>query len=257
MRLTILGCGASSGVPLIGCGCAVCRSPDAKNKRLRASALFEVAGKHLLIDTSPDLRAQALAADIRRIDAVLYTHDHADHTHGIDELRSFNYLRDDSLPIHADAPTLRALQERFAYAFQSRPKEAWFRPQLIPHEIAATNGASFNVLGVNVTAIHQIHGATYSLGFRIGNAAYCTDVSAFPDTSWPLLQGLDVWVIDCLRLTHSHSHSRLETTLEWIARAKPKRAVLTHMAHDLDYEAFRAALPDGVEPGYDGMVIEC
>lgn len=256
MKVTILGCGASSGVPAIGCDCDVCRSGDAKNKRLRASIFIETNGINLLVDTSPDLRAQALANDIRRVDAILYTHEHADHVLGMDDLRSFNYLRNDTMPIYGDARTIAALKERFGYIFQPRPEKIWYRASVTPHVLTDEPVQHFSAQGVPVVAFRQTHGRTTTLGFRIGDFAYSTDVDHLPDTAFAALAGVKVWIVDCLRHSSSMTHSTVERTLEWVKKVKPGLAVLTHMGHELDYNRLAGELPKGVVPGYDNMVIE-
>lgn len=256
MKITILGCGSSFGVPEIGCTCKVCTSSNPKNKRSRVSVLVEEAGKNLLIDTSPDLRMQALTNKISRVDAVIYTHDHADHIHGIDDMRAFNVAANANIPAYMDAATLANLQHRFPYIFQPKTSGIWYRPMLVPTEIPTNPLADFEAAGVRITPILQQHARIGSLGYRIGNFAYSTDVNGFSEESFAKLEGLDVWVVDCLRYTTSHTHSRLELTLEWVARLKPKLAVLTHMAHDFDYDTLLAELPPGVVPAYDGMVLE-
>ena len=256
MRVTILGCGSSGGVPVIGCDCSVCTSDNPKNKRMRVSVLVEAGGINLLIDSSPDLRQQALCNSIRRIDAVLYTHDHADHTHGIDDLRSFNYLSDESLPVYGSAETLALLQQRFAYAFLPKPESVWYRPSLIPHILPDEAVHHFNIGDIAITSFEQMHGKFKTLGYRIGNFSYSTDVDVLPETAFEALERTEVWLVDCLRYGKSYSHSNLENTLGWIDRVKPKLAVLTHMAHEFDYDTLAAELPPGVVPGYDGMVIE-
>ncbi len=255
MKIIMLGCGSSTGVPEIGCECAVCASKDPKNQRSRVSIHIEVGGAHILIDTSPDLRLQAISNGIKRVDAILYTHDHADHTHGIDDIKSFNRLQDAPIPIYANEETMASLKERFSYAMQPRPEGVWYRAAVIPH-IIPESLKDFDVLGVRVTPILQNHARMTSLGFRIGNFAYSTDVNGFSEESFAKLEGLDVWIVDCLQYASSYTHSRLELTLEWIARLKPKRAIFTHMAHQFDYATLAAELPPGVEPGYDGLIIE-
>ncbi|MDE3059576.1 MAG: MBL fold metallo-hydrolase [Pseudomonadota bacterium] len=256
MRITILGCGSSGGVPLIGCQCSVCVSDNPKNRRSRVSVLVEAEDINLLIDSSPDLRQQALRHDIRRIDAVLYTHDHADHTGGLDDLRSFNYLSNDAIPVYSNDDTIQRIQKRFAYAFLPRPDGTiWYRPCLTPHVIPDGN-QHFTVSGIPVTAFEQRHAKTKTLGYRIGNFSYSTDVNVLPEEAFDALQGTEVWVVDCLRYTKSLSHSDLENTLAWIGRVRPKLAVLTHMAHEFDYDVLSKELPPGVVPGYDGMVID-
>lgn len=253
MKITILGCGSSQGVPFIGCDCAVCTSQNPKNNRTRVSLLVEIGGKNLLIDSSPDLRQQALRENIRRIDAVLYTHGHADHTNGADELRSFNYLSGDALPIYGDTHTLETLKKRFHYAFLPKPENLWYRPCLTPYTVVDKDVGSFSLFGQEIRYFQLGHGKSKTYGYRIGNMAYCTDCDAISDAAFAQLEGLDFWIVDCLRYEPSYSHAHLELTLSWIKRAKPKRAILTHMNHDFDYDTLKASLPDGVEPGYDGL----
>lgn len=256
MKITMLGSGSSSGVPQIGCACETCRSDNPRNKRTRVSVLVETGGKKLLIDTSPDLRQQALANGITAIDAILYTHDHADHIHGIDDVRAFNIAKGDTLKAYADAATTSTLSIRFPYIFKPKPEKIWYRPSLELIEIPTHPLREFKVEGVTVRPVLQGHAATTSLGFRIGNFAYSTDVNEFSEESFSRLEGLDVWIVDCLRYTPSYTHSRLELTLEWIKRLKPKLAVLTHMAHEMEYERLLRELPEGIIPGYDGLVLE-
>lgn len=255
MRVTVLGCGGSSGVPMIGCSCAICTSDDPKNKRSRVSLYIETGDKKLLIDTSPDLRTQSIRSGLKRIDAVIYTHDHADHTHGLDDMRSFNYLANNPIPVYGDAHTIETLQKRFEYAFKPRP-EIWFRPCLVPTILPDEDIFEFNALSVQVTGFKQIHGRNKTLGYRIGGFAYSTDLNSLPECSFEALTGLKLWVVDCLRHTPSHAHSHLQQTLEWIARLKPEIAVLTHMGHEFDYETLSSQLPPGVIPGYDGLVLD-
>jgi phosphoribosyl 1,2-cyclic phosphate phosphodiesterase len=255
LQVTMLGCGSSAGVPFIGCDCAVCTSQDPKNKRTRVSLLLEIGGENLLIDSSPDLRQQALRENIRRIDAVLYTHDHADHTNGLDELRSFNHLSGNVIPIYGDAETLGSIQKRFDYAFLPKPENLWYRPCLQANAAVDKDVGSFSLFGEEIHYFQLGHGKTKTYGYRIGNFAYSTDCDAISDAAFAQLEGLDVWIVDCLRHAPSYSHAHLEMTLDWIARAKPKRAILTHMSHDFDYQTINASLPDGVEAGYDGLRI--
>lgn len=255
MKITVLGCGSSPGVPVIGCDCAVCRSDNPKNKRLRVSLLIETNGKNILIDSSPDLRQQALAANIRQVDAVLFTHDHADHTGGLDDLRAFNHIADVPLPVYGPEETINSLKNRYNYAFLPKP-ERWFRPSLVPHALPEGARHDFALFGQPISMFQQLHGKVKSYGYRIGNMAYSTDTDGLEDSAFETLAGIDLWIVDCLRATPSASHSYLEQTLGWIARAKPKRAVLTHMAHEFEYEALAKQLPPGVIPGYDGLVLE-
>jgi len=253
VRITILGCGTSTGVPVIGCDCAVCTSDDPHNRRLRCAVLIDVAGVRLLVDTGPDLRAQALRAGIRTVDAVLFTHSHADHVHGIDEMRTLNIHRGGAIPAFADRTTLWHLETRFGYCLHgARPVRGWWRPALVPHLI----DGPFEAAGVAVTPIRQRHGRGESLGFRIGGFAYSPDVDDLPEASLSALADLDLWIVDALRDRPHPSHSHLARTLEWIDRLKPRRAVLTHMSHEVDYVSWAAKLPAGVEPAHDGLVLE-
>lgn len=255
MRVTVLGCGSSSGIPVIGCRCRVCTSDNPKNQRTRVSVYVETDGRGLLIDTSPDLRQQALSQKIEQVDAVLYTHDHADHTHGVDDLRSFNALSDAALPVYGDEHTLELVKQRFPYAFLPKPP-FWFRPCLTPHVLPEKPIHRFEAAGVPVTMFQQTHGKMHTLGYRIGDFSYSTDIDFLPETAFEALEGTQLWVVDCLRYTKSFSHSHLALTLSWIERVKPKLAILTHMAHDFDYDTLSAELPSGVVPGYDGIVVE-
>lgn len=257
MKITILGCGHSLGVPVIGCNCAVCISENPKNKRLRVSVLLEINGMNIVIDTSPDFRQQMLLANIKKIDAVLYTHDHADHTHGLDDLRQFNVLQDDVIPVYSNAEILASLQKRFAYAFLPKPVEnAMFRPSLTANILPDIETHEFMIGKTKIVAFKQQHGKGHTLGYRVGDFAYSTDVNMLSETAFETLAGVKYWVVDCLRHAPSYSHSHLERTLEWVERVKPQQAILTHMAHEFDYNTLSTELPTGVVAGYDGMVIE-
>ncbi|MEO1089152.1 MAG: MBL fold metallo-hydrolase [Pseudomonadota bacterium] len=245
-------------MPLIGCTCEVCRSSDPRNHRTRCSALLEIGDTKLLIDTGPDLRAQALAHDLSTVDAVLYTHSHADHLHGIDDVRAFNIKRGGPIDVFADQTTLWHLETRFGYTLQSKPAAdrettwSWWRPALIPNLI----DGPFEAAGVPVRPFLQRHGRGTSTGFRVGGFAYSPDVHEFPDDSLAELAGLDVWVVDALRERPHASHAHLERALGWIDQLRPTRAVLTHMNHEVDYATWVGRLPAGVEPAFDGMVLD-
>lgn len=256
MKVTILGCGNSTGVPAIGCSCEVCRSSNPKNKRSRVSVLVEGKGVNLLIDSSPDLRQQALANGINRVDAVLYTHAHADHANGIDDLRSFNYLSGKSLPAYGNAHTLSNLSASFPYIFTPKTGKDFYGASLTAHILPDEPVHTLNIYGISVTCFEQLHAKTNTLGYRIGNFAYSTDVKQLPETAFEALEGVEAWVVDCLHYKEAFSHSHLAQTLQWIERVKPRLAVLTHMDHDFDYDRLSAELPAGVVPGYDGMIIE-
>ncbi len=253
MRVIMLGCGASTGVPVVGCQCAVCTSNNQRNKRLRPSILIEHEDFRLLVDAGPDLRQQSLNNDITQVDAVLFTHAHADHCHGIDDIRNFNFHKNGPVDCYADAETLAEIQLRFEYAFQPPiPEYGWFRACLSPHLV--TEG-THRIGPWDARIFPQRHGRIHSLGLRIGDFAYSTDVNHLTEANFAVLEGTKVWIIDCLRRDPAPTHAHLALTLEWIARVKPERAILTHMGHDFDYAAFLAELPKGVEPGYDGLEI--
>ncbi len=258
VRLTILGCGASPGVPLIGCGCATCRSENLKNRRTRASVLIEQGGKRLLVDTSPDLRQQALRENFATVDAILYTHAHADHTHGIDEVRSFNFHAQAVIPAYGIAATRDELVQRFDYAFlPPMPEYGWFRPALEWHVVPDEPITRQRIADMQVTLFRQQHGPRLtSLGIRVGGIAYSTDVNHLDEAAFEALEGVEIWVVDCLTHHPVPTHAYLEQALAWIERVKPRHAVLTHMNHVLEYDALSAQLPNGVEPAYDGLRLE-
>jgi len=248
MRVTVLGCGTSGGVPRADGYWGDCDPTEPRNRRRRASILVEAGGARILVDTSPDLRAQCLDHDIRRIDAVLYTHAHADHTHGIDELRGFALKTGERIPVWGDRATLATLQRRFDYIFQSK---TGYPAVCTVREI---NGP-FQAAGIDVLAFRQEHGPVMSLGFRFGSIAYSTDLNGLDEVAFAALAGVDVWIVDALRLQPHPTHAHLETTLAWIERVRPRRAILTHMAWDMDYRTLLEELPPGVEPAYDGQVV--
>jgi phosphoribosyl 1,2-cyclic phosphate phosphodiesterase len=255
MRVTVLGCGSSTGVPMIGPSWGACDPSNPRNRRRRAAILVERGDTRLLVDTPPEVREQLLDAGVGALDAVLYTHAHADHCHGIDDLRSLNYLRGGPLDVHADARTLDALRRRFGYAFEPpHPDKPWYRPSLVPHTIEAER--PFAIGEVEIVPFAQTHGQGRTLGFRFQDFAYSTDVNELTENAFSALQNVDTWLVDCVGHTPRHGHAWLALTLEWIERVGPRRAVLTHMSAELDYERFRRELPRGVEPAYDGMVIE-
>ncbi|MSO75686.1 MAG: MBL fold metallo-hydrolase [Alphaproteobacteria bacterium] len=255
MRVTVLGSGASGGVPLVGGVWGACDPANPRNRRLRPSLLVEGAGASILIDTSPDLRAQLLASAVGRLDAVLYTHAHADHVHGIDDLRALNFATGAAIPAYGSAKTLAEIADRFGYAFiKSAPpqKPGWTRPELTPHVITGP----FQIAGLEIVPFDQDHHVTISTGFRIGRFAYSTDVVRLDEAAFATLAGIEVWVVSCLREEPHPIHAHLEWVLGWIERLRPQRAILTHMNHSLDYATLARKLPPGVEPGYDGLVLE-
>jgi phosphoribosyl 1,2-cyclic phosphate phosphodiesterase len=253
MRVTILGCGASTGVPVIGPDWGRCDPADARNRRRRVSVLVEVEGVVILIDTSPDLREQLLDARVNRLDAVIITHAHADHLHGIDDLRSINRLMQRPIPLYGDGKTLAEIECRFAYALEpiSEPRR-YHKPTLVPHEIVG----SFTIQGIPIMPFVQNHGFGTTLGLRIGMFAYSTDVFELDETAFSTIKGIELWVVDCLRREPHPTHSHLAKTLSWIARVRPRRAVLTHMDQSMDYCELSAELPPGIEPGRDGLTVD-
>lgn len=251
MKLLILGCGTSTGVPVIGCHCRVCASDDPRNKRTRSSLLIQAYGKNILIDTSTDLRAQSLANNIERIDAVLFTHPHADHIHGIDDLRSFNMVQGGPIPCYGNEHTIRRIMVMFDYIFQKEGNVSW-RPQLETHMISSP----FSLSGIEIIPIEILHGEASILGYRMGNAAYITDCSSIPPSSIEKLGGLDILVIGALRYKPHPTHLSIGEAIEISAALKPKRTVFTHLSHSIDYTTDNAKLPQGAEIAHDGMTIE-
>ena len=254
MEVTILGSGTSTGVPAIQCKCEVCRSKDPKNQRLRASAWLRVQGKNLLIDTSTDLRTQALRAGIERVDAVLYTHPHADHIHGIDELRSFNFIQKESIPVFGNAWTAKELQTKFSYIFHPGPVEGGGIPQLKLHEFNPDD-LEINVLDIPITPIAVPHGRQQCVGYRLGSFAYVTDCNEVPEGALNRMRNLETLVLDCVREKAHATHLNLEKALWVVNQIRPTRTYLTHLSHDFDYSTWMKRLPTGVALAYDGLVI--
>lgn len=251
--ITFLGSGTSSGVPLVGCTCAVCRSTDPRDKRLRPSIYVDVPGRAgILVDTTPDLRQQALTYGIRRVDAILFTHSHADHILGLDDIRRFNFMQERPIPCYASAEVWQSIRRTFYYVFDGVPRKGGGIPRLEPHEIEGP----FSIAGIRIVPVPLWHGNTPILGFRFGSFAYLTDCSAIPDASWPLVHGVDTLVIDALRDKKHATHFTVAEALEAIARIAPRRAYLTHMSHDLGHALTNARLPAGVELAYDGLVLD-
>lgn len=252
MKVTVLGSGAAGGCPSIGRGWGNCDPTNPKNRRRRPSILVEDGTTHVLVDTSPDCREQLLDAGVRRLDAVLFTHDHADHMHGIDDLREVNRAMQAPLPIFASPDTMAGIRTRFPYVLGAVEEgQTIYKPMLVPGEITGP----FTVGGLNIVPIDQDHGFCRTLGFRFGKFAYSTDVVDFPETSFQALEGLDTWLVGCLTFDPHPTHAHLDKVLGWIERLKPRRAFLTHMTASFDYEALKARLPAHVEPAYDGLEI--
>jgi phosphoribosyl 1,2-cyclic phosphate phosphodiesterase len=253
IELEFLGTGTSTGVPVIGCDCHVCQSDDPRDTRLRASVLIRVDGVNLLVDTSPDLRFQMLRSGARHIDGVLFTHMHADHTAGMDEMRRFNFMQQAWIPAWAPENAAKDLLERFGYAFRGDFPIFGLSPDLDLHVVKGT--APFDVAGVTVQPVPIMHGNLPVLGYRIGDLAYVTDVKTIPDASKALLQGLDVLVLTALRQKQHPAHMTIDEALAAIDELKPRRAYLSHVGHEMGrYVDVAPLLPEGVELALDGMV---
>jgi phosphoribosyl 1,2-cyclic phosphate phosphodiesterase len=249
-RLLFLGTGTSVGVPLVGCGCATCLQGGPKDNRTRTSILVGLPEGHLLVDTTPDLRTQLLREGIGKIDAVLYTHDHVDHVYGLDDVRPLCFHSGRPMRVLCEEPVERRIRRAFDYAFTAAPPAGGGVPKL---EFERIGTAGFEVLGARVLPLRLRHGPFDVLGFRFGNIAYCTDTSGIPEATWPLLEGLEVLVLDCLRHTRHPTHLSVNEALAVAARTGAKRTLLTHLSHELPHEATNAALPPGVELAYDGL----
>ncbi len=259
LRATILGCGSSSGVPRIGGDWGACDPQNPRNARRRCSLLVERVGDggttRVLVDTSPDLRAQLLDVGVGVLDGALFTHPHADHLHGLDDLRTVAQNRGSRLPVWADAETSEVLLARFAYVFV-QPQGSLYPPIL---DLRPLDGpVAIEGPGGRLTfePIPVVHGRIQALGFRVNGIAYLPDVSHIPEDSWPSFEGLDLWILDALRRKPHPTHAHLEQSLAWIARAAPRQAVLTNMHNDLDYATLLGELPPGIIPAYDGLTLE-
>jgi phosphoribosyl 1,2-cyclic phosphate phosphodiesterase len=260
LTLTILGCGSSAGVPRPALGWGACDPSNPKNRRRRCSLMVERTGgqgtTRIVIDTAPDLREQLIDANVDHIDAVFLTHEHADQTHGIDDLRSVVLHQRRRIPVYLNQSTAKDIIGRFSYCFIS-PRGSDYPPILT--EQAIEGGESRTIVGkggtVTLSAFNVQHGNIPALGYRIGNAAYTPDLHDIPRESWPALENLDLWIVDGLRYAPHPSHFSVSDALSWIERFKPKRAVITNMHSDLDYEVLRKSLPEGVIPAYDGMTL--
>jgi phosphoribosyl 1,2-cyclic phosphate phosphodiesterase len=251
MRLTFLGTGTSTGVPTMGCHCAVCQSSDPHDKRTRPSLLLEFDGHVVVIDTTPDFRQQALREAVQRLDAVLFTHDHADHIFGLDDVRVFYFRQRVPIPIYADPRTMESIRRVYRYIFeQSYPYGGLAR--LDPHLI----DGPFELWGESLLPLPVFHGDLPVLGFRFGRAAYVTDFSTIPQQTVSLLEGLDVLILDALRHKPHPAHSTVQQSLAWVDRLQPRRAFFTHIAHELGHEATNATLPTHVRLAYDGLKLE-
>ncbi|MGE5505701.1 MAG: MBL fold metallo-hydrolase [Actinomycetota bacterium] len=253
MRVTVLGCGGATGVPSVSGGWGACDPAEPRNRRRRPSILVQQDDTCILVDSSPDLREQLLDAGVKRLDAVIYTHDHADHLHGLDDLREVNRAMKAPIAIHATAGVLETIERRFGYAIGPvEHGEPIYKPMLIPHRI----DGPFRVGQVEVTPFDQDHGYARTVGLRFGPVAYSTDAVGLTEEAFTALAGIDTWIVGCLT-DHPHpTHAHVDAVLAWVERVRPRRAVLTHMSARLDYHALKARLPAHVEPAWDGLVIE-
>jgi phosphoribosyl 1,2-cyclic phosphate phosphodiesterase len=253
ISIRILGCGSSGGVPRVGQGWGACDPSNPKNRRRRCSILVQKNGLNVLVDTSPDLREQLLDANISTLDAVIYTHPHADHVHGIDDLRPVAIQKREVIDTYLDETTSKALNSRFEYCFRT-PAQSEYPPLLREHRIIS--GKVFKINTLDCLPFNLHHGGIDALGLRVDNIAYTPDVNKIPESSIQHLENLDVWIIDALRYTPHPSHFNLEQALKWIEHMKPKRVVLTNLHTDMDYDTLCKILPDNIEPAYDGMIIK-
>lgn len=250
MKILFLGSGTSTGVPVIGCNCNTCQSVNPKNKRTRASILVSSNNRNILIDTATDLRFQALTHKIERIDAVFFTHAHADHIHGIDELRSFNLLQGTPIPCYGSSETMNAIKDKFGYVFDNSGNYNW-TPKLLINIVEA----KFELFGITILPIRIFHGDNMIFGYRLNNVAYLTDCSGIPGTSMNALQDISVLILDATRYQPHNKHYGLSEAIEVIKELKPQHAVLTHLSHSYDHDKVNSELPEGIELAYDGMEI--
>jgi len=249
MQLTVLGVGSSAGTPVIGCDCNTCQSANPRNNRTRCSAAITLpSGKVLLIDTGPDIRQQALREGLNRLDGVLYTHTHADHLHGIDDLRAFCQLQRQQIPLYGKDDAMNHIANKFGYALRE-PSDFWDLPVLSANTITGP----FEIDGITIVPIPVKHGYLDIFGYRIGNMAYITDVSEIPESSLALLHGLKILLLDCLRYKPHYTHINLEQSLVYASLIKAESTYLIHMTHEMDYDVLKSELPAGVDVGYDGL----
>ena len=256
MKITILGCGPSQGVPVIGQNWGDCNPKNPKNRRSRPSISIEKNGKNILIDTSPDIRTQLLDNNIKEVHAVLYTHLHYDHVGGIGELRTLSYLAKRRIGVFSTGEILKELKKNWSYLFveSNNFESQLYKPVADLNQIEY--GKFFSTHGIQIFPFKQDHGVCETVGFRLGDFAYSTDVVNLDEKAFSALDGIKVWVVDCLREAPHPTHSHFDRTISWIQRLKPERTILTHMNFQADYEQLKARCPKGVEPGYDGLILE-
>ncbi|NLN19307.1 MAG: MBL fold metallo-hydrolase [Firmicutes bacterium] len=251
MRVTFLGTGTSHGVPVIGCDCPVCRSPLPENKRLRSSIWLNFAGRNVVIDTGPEFRLQALRYGLRRLDAVLFSHAHADHIFGFDDIRRFCQMQGEAISVYASPETLKTLRCAFGYIFDL-DRNDWTIPRAVPHVL----DGPFSLFGQDIKPLTVYHGKTAVTGFRIGGFAYVTDCNMIPDQAMAALQNLEVLVLGALRYKPHHTHFSIGEAIRVIETLQPKYAYLTHLCHEVDHAELIASLPAGIQPAYDGLVVD-
>ena len=252
-RVTLLGTGTSHGIPMIGCNCGTCRSTDVRDRRLRPSIYVDIPDRlRILVDTATDLRQQALTHGITRVDAVLFTHAHADHLLGFDDLRSFNALQAGSIPCYANSEAWEQIRRQFSYVFEGPLQMGGGVPQVTINEIKGT----FFIRGVKIVPVPLWHGKLPVLGFRLGNFAYLTDCNNIPDESFRLVEGIDILVLDALRDEPHETHFTLGEAVAVVEKIAPQHTYFTHMTHDLPHAKTNARLPEGVELAYDGLVLD-
>lgn len=255
MQITILGSGSSVGAPAIGCDCKVCMSTNPKNKRTRASIYLESNGVSILVDTSPDLRMQALNCKLKKIDAVFYTHSHADHINGIDDIKSFNFLAQKPIPAFGDRFTMEYLQKAFPFVFWDNvPGKGWYKPWLTPNIFEFYD--RFNFMGIDIQTFEMSHGKLSVVGYRFNDVVYTTDTNFIDERGFEIIKGAKLWIVDCLRYDDSDTHANYDLTMKWLDKVKPEKAIITHMAHDFDYDIIKNQLPKNAQPAYDGMIIK-
>ena len=254
VEINILGCGSSSGVPAIGNSWGNCDPKNPKNRRLRSSILIQSDKSSIIIDANPDLTQQLLNANVKKLDAILVTHTHSDHINGIDDFRFLNVIMKKDINLYASENSINEIKKRFGYVFEKLVPEAngfYYKPCLNPKIIKG----SFKINDLTISSIIQNHGFTESLGFRINNFAYCTDVLDFEDSQFKKLKNLDLWIVDCLRFIPHKTHAHFDKVMNWIELLKPKKTILTHMNYEVDYDFILSKVPKNCFPAYDGMTI--
>ena len=256
MRITVLGCGSSTGTPSVEAGWGKCDPSNPKNRRTRPSIMVQGDEKQVLVDTSPDLREQLLRHDIKHLDAVVYTHAHSDHLHGIDDLRGINRLMCAAIPAYADAATIQAIRDRFGYVLEPLAADStmYYKSTLVPHEFC--HGDTFDAGGLDVTAIEQDHAYMNTFGLRFGDFAYSTDLIAMHEDGFDLLKGIKVWMLGTFTDKPHPTHLDVDRALEWCERVRPERVYLSHLSYGLDYDTLQKRLPKNVFVAYDGLKIE-